>query len=197
MSLVLASGSRSRKKLLEDAGIACRAHPASVDEAALRDRMSAAGATFQDIAEALAREKAVQVSRKYPGQYVLGGDQLLICDGRLFAKAHNLDQARRHLKFFRGRTHYLYTSLVLVKDDEEIWRTTVTPELTMRDFSDDFLEHYLEKTGEAILSSVGCYFLEEQGAQLFAEIKGDYFSILGLPLLPLMEILRQKGVLRR
>ncbi len=121
----------------------------------------------------------------------------MVCDGQLFDKPRDMAEAKQHLQFFRGKSHYLYTSYALVQGDEILHQETVIPELIMRDFDDDFLDHYLENSGEKIVSSVGCYLLEERGPQLFDEIKGDYFTILGLPLLKVMGQLRDRGLLRR
>ncbi|MFC7048026.1 Maf family protein [Emcibacter nanhaiensis] len=195
MTLVLASNSASRQKILTHAGINFRAVGADVDEDTLKEKLQQEGCDHKEIAEQLALAKARDVSRDFPEDHVIGGDQLLVCDGRLFSKARNLEEARDNLKFFRGKTHQLITSLVIFRGNEEVWRITTIPELTMRNFSDEFLDDYLDRSGPDVLSSVGCYFYEGLGAQLFSHIEGDYFSILGLPLIQLMKELRQLGYL--
>lgn len=194
--LILASASRTRREILQNAGIDFEIVPADIDEDYIRRGMERAGKSPQDIAERLAFEKAAFVSEKYPDHYSLGADQILVCENRIYSKAVSMEQARENLKTFRNRNHILVTSLVLVQAGEEIWRITDTPSLFMRDFSDDFLDHYLAEAGEDILSSVGCYFLEGAGLQLFSRIEGDYFSILGLPGINLMEKLRQLNILQ-
>lgn len=193
--LILASNSRTRREILQNAGVIFEVVPADIDEEQIRQDMQRSGKLPQDIAERLSFEKAALVSQKYPECYVLGADQILVCEDRIYSKAGSMEEARENLKTFRGRNHQLITSLVLVKNGAEIWQTTEVPCLTMRDFTDDFLDHYLQEAGEDILSSVGCYFLESFGLQLFSHIKGDYFSILGLPVNNLMEKLRQLNIL--
>ena len=158
--------------------------------------MKEQGAFPKKISDQLAFLKAERVSGQFPGQVVLGVDQLLECENQLFDKPKNIEEAQKHLQFFRGKKHYLHTSYVLVQDGKKLYGKTVSPCLTMRDFSHDFLEEYLKKSGEIILSSVGCYLLEDQGPQLFTKIEGDYFTILGLPLLEVMKDLRELGLLK-
>ena len=196
MTLILASNSASRQKILTNASIKFQVIGADVDEDTLKDEFLRDGCDHGEIAEQLALAKAMEVSGRFPEDHVIGGDQLLVCDGQLYSKARDMAEARDNLKFFRGKTHQLITSLVICKAGEEIWCTTMVPELTMRNFSDAFLDEYLERSGPDVLSSVGCYFYEGLGAQLFSDILGDYFSILGLPLIQLMEKLRQLGYLK-
>lgn len=193
--LILASASRTRREILQNAGIDFDVVPADINEEKIKQDMVRADKIPQDIAERLAFEKAALVSEKYPGCFILGADQILVCAGEIYSKASSMEEARQNLKTFRNRNHMLVTSLVLVKGGTEVWRTTDTPCLVMRDFSDAFLEDYLEKAGEDILSSVGCYFLEGTGLQLFSRIDGNYFSILGLPVINLLEKLRQLNIL--
>ncbi|WP_321395741.1 nucleoside triphosphate pyrophosphatase [Emcibacter sp.] len=195
MTMILASNSRSRQKILHHAGVPFRSVGADVDEEKIKNTLLKEGCDFQEIAEQLALAKTLDVSRQFPDDLVIGGDQLLVCDGRLFSKAENMEEARANLRFMRGKSHTLICSLVMARGAAEIWRATTRPTLTMRDFSDNFLESYLEQGGAEILSSVGCYFYEGLGAQLFSEIEGDYFSILGLPLVQLMEKLREQEYL--
>jgi septum formation protein len=156
--------------------------------------MLADGAGPRDIADALAELKAIKVARSRP-EFVIGADQTLEFEGRLYDKAETLDEARERLKLLRGKPHKLHSAVVVAREGAPVWREVATATLVMRDFSDDFLERYLEVEGPASLGSVGCYRLEGPGAQLFSRIQGDYFAILGLPLLGLLEFLRQHGVL--
>ncbi|WP_397423182.1 Maf family protein, partial [Phenylobacterium sp.] len=146
----------------------------------------------RDVAEALAERKALVVSLARTG-LVIGADQTLDLDGTLYDKAPDLQSAGTRLKVLRGKTHRLHSAVVVARDGIPIWREVVTATLTMRDFSDAFLETYLATEGEAALGSVGCYRLEGPGAQLFSKIEGDYFAILGLPLMGLLDLLRQHG----
>lgn len=195
MTFILASKSASRQKLLKNADLDFEAVPANIDENALKIEMLKSGATALDIAERLASEKALKVSEAKPDQYILGGDQILTCGGQLFNKARTLQEAKEHLQFFKGKTHTLTTSIALVKENTIIWVFTSEPKLTMREFSDDFLNDYMSKAGDALLHSIGSYFIEENGIQLFSEIKGDYNDILGLPLLPLITKLRDLNLI--
>ena len=193
-SLILASKSASRAAVLRAAGVPFTARASDVDEDATKDRLLVENATPRRIAETLAEEKALAVSRLGPG-LTLGADQTLELAGVLYDKASDLDQARIRLRQFRGCTHHLHAAVVLAQDGAVVWRHTDTTSLTMRDFSDAFLETYLVAHGQAALSSVGCYQLEGAGAQLFTRVDGDYFSILGLPLWGLLDYLRGAGVL--
>ena len=194
MSLILASKSTARRAVLAGAGVPFEAEASGVDEDAAKARLLAAGADPRAVAEALAEEKAVAVSRNR-AELVLGADQTLELDGRLYDKAETIDEARDRLKALRGRPHRLHSAMVVAEGGAVVWRETVTATLTMRDFSDAFLEAYLAAEGEHALGSVGCYRLEGSGVQLFADIEGDYFTILGLPLMGLLDLLRRRGVL--
>ena len=194
-SLVLASASKIRARLLEGAGIALEICPAAIDEGSLRDSLRAEGLDGARAAEALAEMKAQQVSRRFPGRPVLGADQILECDGAWLEKPADLDDARRQLLALRGREHTLHSSAVLVLDGARLWARGEKAVMTMRDFSDDFLAEYLARSGPSVLGSVGAYQLEAMGAQLFSRIDGDYFTILGLPLLPVIDVLREQGML--
>ena len=192
-TLVLASKSAARRAVLEGAGVAFEAVVAGVDEDTIKAAMLAEGASPRDVADALAEVKAVKVSRARP-DFVVGADQTLEFEGALYDKASTLDEARERLRLMRGKPHRLHSAVVVAKDGQPIWRTLDSATLTMRDFSDEFLEIYLETEGEAALGSVGCYRLEGPGAQLFSSVDGDYFAILGLPLLGLLDLLRRHGV---
>ena len=194
MSLILASKSAARRAVLDGAGVRYEARVAGVDEDAVKTSLLAEGAGPRDIADALAELKAIRVSAGRP-DFVIGSDQTLDLDGRLYDKAESVEAARERLKLLRGRTHKLHSAVVVAKEGTPIWREIVTASLTMRDFSDAFLEDYLAHEGEHALGSVGCYRLEGPGAQLFSKIEGDYFAILGLPLMGLLDLLRRHGEL--
>lgn len=194
--LLLASASRSRAALMRAAGLVFETSPAQVDEDAVKAALKAESASAPACAEALAEFKAGTVSQRHPGALVIGADQMLECGGAWFDKPKNIAGARAHLMALRGRTHTLPTSVVVALDGAPIWHHTAVPRLTVRDFSDAFLDAYLAAVGEAVTSSVGAYHLEGRGAQLFTAIEGDFFTILGLPLLPLLAFLREHAVVR-
>ena len=187
--IILASKSVARTAILRGAGIGFEAVGSGVDEDVTKARLLAGGAGSRAIAQALAAEKAVAVSSERSG-LVIGADQTLELEGRLYDKVADLPAARDRLELLRGKTHLLHSAVVVAEAGRVIWSETVSPVLTMRAVSDAFLEDYLAVEGQAALGSVGCYRLEGPGIQLFAEIEGDYFSILGLPLLPLLAFLR-------
>ena len=195
VQVILASKSGARRAVLTGAGVPFEAVVAGVDEDAVKASMLAGGASPRDVADALAEIKAVKVSASRPG-LVIGSDQTLEFEGRLYDKAETLDAARERLKTMRGKPHRLHSAVVVARDGAPIWREVVSAILTMRDFSDDFLEDYLAAEGEQALGSVGCYRLEGPGAQLFSSIEGDYFTILGLPLMGLLDLFRRHGVLK-
>jgi septum formation protein len=195
--VVLASASRSRIAMLATAGVAVNAHPAGVDEAEVKRALVAEEATPMLVAETLAELKAQQVSTRHPGALVIGADQVLACNEVLFDKPPNRDHARGHLQALRGRSHTLYAGVCVVRDGRYLWHANDSAELTMRDLSDAFIETYLDAIGDDALQSVGAYQLEGRGAQLFTRVSGDFFTILGLPLLPLLGFLRNHGVLMR
>jgi septum formation protein len=194
--VILASKSAARRAVLDGAGVAYEAAVAGVDEDAVKAGLLAEGHGPREVADALAELKAIRVSMSRPG-LVIGADQTLDLDGALYDKAPDLAAARERLETLRGKTHKLHSAVVVAKDGAPIWREVVTARLTMRPFSDAFLEHYLAIEGQAALGSVGCYRLEGPGAQLFSRIEGDYFAILGLPLMGLLDLLRQHGELPR
>ncbi|WP_374534955.1 nucleoside triphosphate pyrophosphatase [Phenylobacterium sp.] len=193
--VILASKSAARRAVLTGAGVPFEAVVAGVDEDAVKASMLAGGSGPRDVADALAEIKAVKVSAGRPG-LVIGSDQTLEFEGRLYDKAKTLEAARERLKAMRGKLHRLHSAVVVAQGGAPIWREVVSATLTMRDFSDDFLEAYLAAEGEQALGSVGCYRLEGPGAQLFSSIEGDYFTILGLPLMGLLDLFRRHGVLK-
>ncbi len=196
-SVILASTSKSRAFVLKNAGVRFTAENSFVDEDSIKAALRAENATAAHCAEVLAEMKAVKVSVKYPQALVIGGDQMLECDGRWFDKPTDLKIAREQLLALRGKKHQLMNSLVVALGGARIWHFANSPEITVRDFSDAFLDDYLTHVGEAALHSVGGYQLEGLGAQLFTKIDGDFFSILGLPLLPLLGFLREHAVLKK
>jgi septum formation protein len=194
VSVILASKSAARRAVLDGAGVRYQALVAGVDEEAVKAGLLAEGAGPREIADALAELKAIRVSAGRP-DFVIGSDQTLDLGGELYDKAETVDAARERLKLLRGKTHKLHSAVVVAREGAPIWREVVTASLTMRDFSDAFLEDYLATEGEQALGSVGCYRLEGPGAQLFSKIEGDYFAILGLPLMGLLDLLRRHGEL--
>ena len=194
--LVLASKSATRRAVLDGAGVAYEAASSGVDEEAAKVELLAAGANPRQVAEALAERKAAGGSRAGRPELVVGADQTLEFEGRLYDKAETIGDARARLKTLRGKPHQLHSAVVVARDGRAVWRETESATLTMRAFTDSFLEDYLATEGEAALGSVGCYRLEGPGVQLFSRIEGDYFTILGLPLMGLLDLLRKEGVLR-
>jgi septum formation protein len=193
--LLLASKSSARLALLKAAGVEVAVRPASIDERAIEARAGAIGAG--DIALRLAREKARAVAAGNPSRLVLGADQTLSLGERRFSKATDRAVARSQLVALRGKAHLLHSAMALVQDDELLFEQIDIARLTMRDFSDAFLESYLDTIGNAALTSVGGYQLEGAGVQLFDKIEGDHSTILGLPLLPLLHWLREHGMLAK
>ncbi|MGC4409141.1 septum formation inhibitor Maf [Rhizobium rosettiformans] len=192
--LILASGSTARQMLLKNAGLDFVAIPATVDERAIEDNLPLAGRDPVSVARHLALAKATNVSERSPGAFVIGCDQTMSLGNRIFHKAASLDEARQTLISLRGKAHFLNSAVCLVRDGELLWSDVTKACMQVRDFSDEFLDGYIERNGKSILSSVGCYQLEGEGVQLFDAIAGDYFTILGLPLLPLLAALREHEI---
>lgn len=192
--LILASASPSRRQMLTNAGLVFEVVPSSVDEDEVKRSLLAERAGARDLATTLAEMKAVSVSRRRPEALVIGADSTLACDGALFDKPPTLAAARTQLQALRGRTHELVSAAVVAQGGRRIWQAAHAGRLTMRSFSDAFLDAYLARAGEAICGSVGAYHLEGVGAHLFSRVDGDYFTILGLPLLPLLVFLADHGI---
>ena len=189
--LVLASKSRARGKVLAGAGLRFETRPAQIDERAVEARSDARDPVA--VARLLAREKALAVASSLPNRLVLGADQTLARGDRRYSKPADRAAAAEQLRALRGRTHALHSALALARDNKVLFDCVDSAQLTMRDFSDRFLETYLDLMGGAALTSVGGYQLEGIGVHLFEKVEGDYFTILGLPLLPLLAYLRQNG----
>lgn len=193
--IILASGSRYRAQLLENAGLNFGQIPSTLDERAIEAPLQDADVLPEDRAEILAEAKAVDVSEQNPGFWTIGCDQILSLDGKVLHKSKNMEDARRRLLALSGKTHFLHSAVVLVKDGKTVWRHVSPCAMTMRQLSPQFIGRHLADVGDEVLSSVGAYQIEGRGAQLFDKIEGDIFSIMGLPLFPLLEALRQEGVI--
>jgi septum formation protein len=194
--LILASGSRSRARILEAAGLAFIVEPPGLDESAMRQAVSGERLLDpHDVAEVLARAKAEAVSDLAPKAYVIGGDQVLALGDTILPKPDSMEAARRQLLDLSGRTHTLHTAVAVASGGETLWAETTVATLTMRKLSPEFIGRYLAAAGDEVLSSVGAYQLESLGVQLFEKIEGDFFSILGLPLSPLLDTLRREGAI--
>lgn len=192
-TLVLASASPFRRALLENAGLAFAVEPARIDERVVEESLE--GVNPEDVASILAEAKAQDVSSRNPGAIVIGSDQTLSLDGTIYHKPANMDEARRRLLDLSGRTHELNSAIVLARDGETIWRHISVARMTMRDLDPGFVGRHLSSVGDTALSSVGAYQFEGEGIQLFERIEGDYFTVIGLPLLPLLSELRQIGAI--
>jgi septum formation protein len=194
--LILASSSKTRARLLEAAGLAFIVEPPGLDESVMRQAVSGAQSLApHDVAEVLARAKAEAVSDFAPKAYVIGADQVLAFGDLIMSKPETVEVARRQLLDLSGKTHTLHTAVAVAANGETIWAETTMATLTMRKLSPEFIGRYLAAAGDEVLSSVGAYQIESLGIELFDKIDGDYFSILGLPLIPLLDALRREGVI--
>jgi septum formation protein len=192
----LASGSRSRAELLLHAGIPHIIHAPDIDENQIKKNARKDCVGVEIVVQRLALAKALYVAESYPDKFVLGCDQILDCDGVWFDKPKSMEQARSHIQEMSGKTHRLVNGLTIVHNGITVWTHTESASLSMRDISNAFLDDYINQSGEAILSTVGAYLLEARGVQLFDSIEGDYFTILGLPLLPIIAFLRSQNIVR-
>jgi len=192
--LILASASVSRRQMLQNAGLDFTIETSGVDEDEVKLSLAAEKATPRDIAEMLAELKAKRVSLRHPEAMVIGADSTLACNGRLFDKPPTIEAARRQLQALAGQTHELHSSVVVARGGVRLWHCNEHARLTMRPLTDAFLDAYLARAGSAVTTSVGAYQLEGVGAHLFTRVEGDYFTILGLPLLPLLSFLAGHGV---
>lgn len=193
--LVLASASAARARLLAAAGLQVRCQAAAVDEEAMKASLKAEGATPAQVAETLAELKAQRVAPKFPGALVIGADQMLSCNEMWFDKPPDRDHAAAQLRALSGKTHTLWTAVCVVRNGSRLWHHNAAARLTMRPLSDAFIDDYLAAAGPAVIACVGAYQLEGLGAQLFAKVEGDFFTVLGLPLLPLLDFLRSNRAL--
>ncbi|MBA8818050.1 septum formation protein Maf [Ochrobactrum sp. P6BS-III] len=193
--LILASKSPFRSALLKNAGIEFSGESADIDERAVEAPLYETGATPEEVAQVLAEAKALDVSEKNPGAVVIGCDQTLSLGDEIFHKPANMEAAGRQLLQFSGKTHQLNSAVVLVKDGETLWRHVSVARMTMRKLDPAFVGRYLGRVGDSALSSVGAYQVEGPGIQLFEKIEGDYFTIVGLPLLPLLAELRKEHLI--
>lgn len=194
-TLVLASQSIHRKNLMENAGLEFKCQPADIDERTIELAIKDTGATPKELALILASAKALDVSQKTPDAYVIGSDQTLSLNDELFHKPEDMEAARRTLLKLSGQTHTLNSGVSIAKNGETIWQHVSIAELTMRELSPEFIGRHLSEAGESVLTSVGAYQLEKQGVQLFEKIEGDFFTIVGLPMLPLLAQLRELNVI--
>lgn len=192
-TVVLASGSPFRRTMLEDAGVAVEAVPAVIDERAVEAAVEGSGVTPQELAAILAEAKALDVSERMPGRLVIGADQTLSLGDEVLHKPADMEAARRRLLLLSGRTHELNSAVVLARDGKALWRHVAVARLTMRALDPGFVGRHLSRVGDKALSSVGAYQIEGEGIQLFDSVEGDHFTIVGLPLLPLLERLRALG----
>ena len=192
--IILASGSVIRKQILDGAGLNYEVIVKPVDEAAIKDSMLAENSRLQDIADALAEAKALRVSRQTDG-FVIGADQIMVMDNQLFDKPKDMDETRERLLSMRGKRHELIGAVVICENGRPVWRHLSKTKLWVREFSNDFLDWYIEQEGEALMKSVGAYRFEGPGAQLFEKVEGGFFAILGLDLLPVLDYLRVRGVI--
>jgi septum formation protein len=193
--IILASTSPWRAALLRSAGLEIETAGSNLDEDILKKEGAAQNWSAPEIAHRLSIAKAAAVAARYKDSYVIGADQMLECDGRFYDKPTHIDKAREQLLSLRGKTHTLFSACVVMQNENILWSACVPAHLTMRHFSDAFLESYLAQKGPAVCQTVGGYQLEDYGIQLFEKVDGDWFTILGLPLLPLLTFFREKGSL--
>jgi septum formation protein len=192
--LILASRSAARAALLERARVPFETVAAAVDETAVKQAMAAEGAPARDVADALAELKAQRVAARHPGRLVLGADQVLVADGHIYDKPADREEARAQLLVLGGRSHQLLSAAVVFEEGRPVWRHIGRADLVMRPLGEAFVDRYLDAEGDAVLDSVGAYRIEEGGAVLFAQVRGDIFTIMGLPLLELLAFLRTRGI---
>ncbi len=195
MKIILASASQARAAMFRDAGVAVEIMPARVDEDAIKQSFRAEGVSPRDLADVLAEAKARRVGAGHADALVIGVDQVLVTEGQTFDKPKDHAEARTQLLHLRGGSHELLSAAVIVVGGAPVWRHIGVARLTMRPFTEDFLDAYLDAEGDSILSTVGGYRIEGRGAQLFSRISGDYFSILGMPLLEVLGYLRARNLL--
>ncbi len=191
--IILASGSAVRQQMLAAAGVAFETSVARIDEDAVKESLLADGTSPRDLADALAEVKAVRISQKNPGAIVIGADQVLEIAGRVLSKPNDIDEAREHLRQLAGQQHSLFSAAVIARDGQPLWRHIGRARLWMRDLSETYQRSYLARNGRVVMQSVGGYQLETEGARLFSKIDGDYFTVLGLPLIEVLNYLSDTG----
>lgn len=191
--LILASGSKTRRSMLQNAGIDIEVHVAPVDESAIKESLIAENIPARDVADALADAKARAVAMMHPDRMILAADQILVQEGEFFTKAKNREQAEKTLSKMSGRSHQLISAAVIYDQGQPVWRAVDSATLHVRQLGPDFITWYLDTLGDDAFWSVGCYQLEGLGAQLFNKVEGNHFTILGLPLLPVIDFLRRTG----
>ena len=194
MNIILASGSPTRKQILEDSGVIFEVVVRPIDEASIKSAMIQEGASKLSIVSTLAELKSIKVSSETPG-LVIGADQIMVFDGAIYDKPTTIEEARERLMAIRNQTHYLMGSVVVSEGGVSVWRHSSKVELKARSFTDKFIDNYINQEGEALLQTVGAYRFEKRGSQLFSSVKGDFFSVLGLPLLPLLDYLRTRNAI--
>lgn len=195
-ALILASQSVARQKMLRAVGLEFEAIPAHLDEDSLTENAIEQNQSPREIALMLAQEKALAISKDNPEALVIGSDQILECDGQMLYKAENAQAALEKLQFLSHKTHYLISAVTVAKDGEILWMHADSAALTMKNLSDEYIQNYCDKAGEALTRSVGAYEIESLGARLFEKVEGDFFTIQGLPLLPLLAYLEAEQGLR-
>ena len=194
-TVILASSSEIRKNLLAAAGVAFKVRPADVDEAKFRSALAAEGAAAREVAISLAERKARQVSGRYPDMLTIGCDQTLEFGGTVHGKAGSAQEARDFLVTLRGRTHRLYSAAVICDGGSAVWHSCAWADVTLRNFSDKLLDGYIKRGGSRLLSSLGCYRFEEEGVRLVAKLTGDIHAVYGLPLIPILGYLAERGIM--
>ena len=194
MNIILASGSPTRKQILENSGVIFEVVVRPIDEASIKSAMIQEGASKLSIVSTLAELKSIKVSSETPG-LVIGADQIMVFDGAIYDKPKTIEEARERLMAIRNQTHYLMGSVVVSEGGVSVWRHSSKVELKVRSFTDKFIDNYINQEGEALLQTVGAYRFEKRGSQLFSSVKGDFFSVLGLPLLPLLDYLRTRNAI--
>ncbi|MBT3592782.1 MAG: septum formation protein Maf [Hellea sp.] len=194
MNIILASGSPIRKQILEDSGVTFEVIVKPIDEASIKNSMVHEGASNLSIVSALAELKSIKVSSETPG-LVIGADQIMVFEGAIYDKPKTIEEARERLIAVRNKTHYLMGSVVVSERGVSVWRYNSKVELRVRGFTDKFIDNYIDQEGDSLLQTVGAYRFEKRGSQLFSSVKGDFFSVLGLPLLPLLDYLRTRNAI--
>ena len=194
MNVILASSSPIRKQILEDSGVIFEVVVRPIDEASIKSAMIQEGASKLSIVSTLAELKSIKVSSETPG-LVIGADQIMVFDGAIYDKPKTIEEARERLMGIRNQTHYLMGSVVVSEGGVSVWRHSSKVELKARSFTDKFIDNYIDQEGDALLQTVGAYRFEKRGSQLFSSVKGDFFSVLGLPLLPLLDYLRTRNAI--